>query len=211
MSTTAVWVVGAVPDEEARAIPGRYLHLMQPDEWSRPPAYSRETEAWWTQGGDREPFFEGLEPTPAAHRFAQFMNDVGTTASEMLAATQDASMSAMPAAEGESLFVAAARKANPVAALHYGLGAEASAVFPGWYGDFLLSAPEVASALPRAEEALDLTGARRTEVLARITTWMTALGDEPRFDAASLLDGPLRTLRFAARTGHGAAALTRWH
>ncbi|MFE4259348.1 hypothetical protein [Streptomyces sp. NPDC056883] len=211
MSSTAVWVVGAVPDEEARAIPGRYLHLVRPDEWSRPPAYSRETEAWWTRGGDREPFFEGTEPTPAAHRFAEFMDGVHATESEMVTAARDASTRAMPEAEGEGLFVAAARKASPVAALHYGLGAEASAAFPGWYGDFLLTASEVASALPRAEEALDLTGGRRAEVLSRITTWMTAMGDEPRFDAASLLDGPLRTLRFAARTGRGAAALTRWH
>ncbi|MFE4638354.1 hypothetical protein ACFRJ1_33975 [Streptomyces sp. NPDC056773] len=211
MSSTTMWVVGAVPDEEARAIPGRYLHLIQPDEWSRPPAYSRESLAWWTDGGDREPFFRGLEPTPAAHRFAELMDGVNASASEAVTAARDASVSAMPAAEGPGLFLAAARKADPVAALYYGLGSEGSAMLPGWYGDFLLSAAEVAAALPRAEEALCLAGSRRSEVLARITLWTTAMGDDPGFDAAGLLDGPLRTLRFAASTGSGAAALTRRH
>lgn len=116
----------------------------------------------------------------------------------------DASMTLTPEAEGAGLFVATARKAKPAAALCYGLGAERSAMFPGWFGDFLLSAEEVRTALPRAEEALDLATTQRSEALSRITAWMTTMGDAPDFDAAELIDAPLQVLRFAAETGSGA-------
>jgi hypothetical protein len=124
---------------------------------------------------------------------------------------RDASMSLMPETEGVGLFVAAARKASPAAALCYGLGAEGTAMLPGWFGDFLLSADDVITALPRAEEALRLSSTRRSEALSRITAWMTAMGDAPGFDAAELIDAPLRVLRFAAETRSGAAAFSRWY
>lgn len=107
--------------------------------------------------------------------------------------------------------VATARKASSAAALCYGLGAERTAMLPGWFGDFLLSADDVITALPRAEEALRLSSMRRGEVLSRITSWMTAMGDAPDFNAAELVDAPLQVLRFAAETGSGAAAFSRWH
>lgn len=84
-------------------------------------------------------------------------------------------------------------------------------MLPGWFGDFLLSADDVITALPRAEEALRLSSMRRGEVLSRITSWMTAMGDAPDFNAAELVDAPLQVLRFAAETGSGAAAFSRWH
>lgn len=40
---------------------------------------------------------------------------------------------------------------------------------------------------------------------------MTAMGDAPGFDAAELIDAPLRVLRFAAETRSGAAAFSRWY
>lgn len=116
----------------------------------------------------------------------------------------------MPEAEGSGLFVAAARKASPAAALCYGLGAEGTAMLPGWFGDFLLAADDVITALPQAEEALRLSGTRREEVLSRIASWMTVMGDAPGFDAEELVDAPLRVLRHAAETGSGAAAFSRW-
>ncbi|MFE4959855.1 hypothetical protein ACFRCW_39210 [Streptomyces sp. NPDC056653] len=124
---------------------------------------------------------------------------------------RDASMSLMPETEGAGLFVAVAHKASPAAALCYGLGAEGTAMLPGWFGDFLLSADDVITALPRAEEALSLSSTRRSEVFSRITSWIAAMGDAPGFDAAELIDAPLRALRFAAETGSGAAAFSRWH
>lgn len=113
--------------------------------------------------------------------------------------------------EGEGLFIATARKASPFSALAYALGPDAVIRLPGWLGDFLLKSDEVRAALPAAEEALALDGARRRQAVERIHAWMTGLGDAPDHDADGLLDGPLRVLRHAARTGQGAAGHVRWY
>lgn len=84
-------------------------------------------------------------------------------------------------------------------------------MLPGRFGDFLLSADEVRAALPRAEEALLLSGTQRREVLTRITAWMTVMGDAPDFDAAELIDAPLRVLRLATETASGATAFSHWY
>jgi hypothetical protein len=52
-------------------------------------------------------------------------------------AGQEQASDGMPETEGAGLFVTTGRKADPAAALCYGLGAERSAMFPGWFGDFL--------------------------------------------------------------------------
>ncbi|MET9835982.1 hypothetical protein ABZ078_43425 [Streptomyces sp. NPDC006385] len=209
-------MVGVIPDAEARELPNRYVHLIQPGDWKKPPDFSQEL-AWWLNGGEEETFFERakgpsgpLAPTSFAHRFADFIEDanVSTAATD---AMQDASMALMPQAVGAGLFVATARKANPVAALCYGLGAQRSAMLPGWFGNFLLSADEVRAALPRAEEALLLSDAQRSTALSRIADWMTAMGDTPDCDAAELIDAPLRVMRYAAEAGSGAAAFSRWY
>lgn len=216
MSSTGVWVVGVVADAEARALPDRYVHLIRPGDRDRPAGFG-ETLAWWSNGGDQEPFFHVpadssglLAPLPAARRFAGFVEDANAP-TEAADAMRDASMALMPEAQGAGLFAAAARKANPAAALCYGLGARRTAMLPGWFGDFLLSAEEVRTALPRTEEALLLSGTQRSAALDRITAWMTAMGDDPDFDAAELIDAPLRVVRHAAETGSGAAAFSRWY
>lgn len=110
----------------------------------------------------------------------------------------------------EGLFAVAVRKGEPATALHHGLGAQASAQLPGWFGDFLLTADEVRAVLPEAEPVLAPTGPRRTEILARVDAWAYAMTDAPRgeFDAAALLSGPLRVLRHAAAHGRGVVAVT---
>ncbi|MGW4562328.1 hypothetical protein ACWEN3_07945 [Streptomyces sp. NPDC004561] len=209
-------MVGVIPDAEARELPDRYVHLIRPGDWDKPPNFS-QTLAWWSNGGEEVAFFERsmghsgpLAPTPVAHRFADFIEDanVSTAATD---AMQDASMTLMPEAVGAGLFVATARKTNPVAALYYGLGAQRSAMLPGWFGNFLLSADEVRTALPRAEEALLMSDAQRNTALSRITDWMTAMGDTPDCDAAELTDAPVRVIRYAAEAGYGAAAFCRWY
>jgi hypothetical protein len=181
-----------------------------------PPGFG-EALAWWSGGGDREPFFEvapdgsGVaRPTAAAVRFAELVHtahDVGDAAQ----ALQDAAMDLMPRAEDAGVFVAAARKASPVAALFHGLGAQDSALLPGWFGDFLPTGDEVAAVLPRAARALGVSGTRRDEILSRVSAWTRAMGDAPVFDAAELLDGPLRVLRHAADRGLAATAFSRWY
>ncbi|WP_406400362.1 hypothetical protein OH805_15310 [Streptomyces sp. NBC_00879] len=104
---------------------------------------------------------------------------------------------------------AAARKGDPAVALCYGLGARAAAGLPGWFGDFLLTAAEVRAVLPHAESVLAVTGPRRAEIIGRVDAWMSAMSDEPGFEARTLLDGPLRVLRYAAAHGTGAVGVTQ--
>jgi hypothetical protein len=203
VGSTGLWVVGVVPAEAAEALPD-----------DRDPA---RAPARWSGSGGREAFFElsgrtsaPLVATAAARRFASLVDDA-QVATEARQDAQDALMSVMPAREGAGLLVASARKASPVAALFYGLGPAESAKLPGRFGEFVLSADAVRAALPRAEEALRLTGTRRGAVLSRATDWMTAMGDAPDFDTAGLVDGPLRVLRLACGTGCGAAAFSRWY
>ncbi|MEU9547160.1 hypothetical protein [Streptomyces mirabilis] len=72
-------------------------------------------------------------------------------------------------------------------------------------------AEQVRAQLPAVEETLVLTGTPRHDAIERIHAWMTGLGDDAAHDADQLLDGPLRVLRHAARTGHGAAGQVRWY
>ncbi|WP_328671737.1 hypothetical protein OG905_17690 [Streptomyces sp. NBC_00322] len=203
MSFTGVWAIGAVPDAEVAALPGRFAHLE--GEWSTPPGYAEDL-AWWLGGGDREPYFTP-GPTPAALRFAAFARSGGPSA-PAVAAMKEAGMDLLRDAEGEAAFAAAARKGDPVVALCYGLGVKAAARLPGWFGDFLLTAAEVRAVLPHAESVLAVTGPRRTEIIGRVDAWMSAMSDEPGFDARTLLDGPLRVLRYAAVHGTGAVGVT---
>ncbi|MDQ0941552.1 hypothetical protein [Streptomyces sp. V1I1] len=209
MSFTGLWAVGAVPDAEVAALPGRFAHLE--GEWTMPPNYAADL-TWWLSGGDREPYFTP-EPTPAARRFAAFARSGGPSA-PAVAAMKEAGMDLLHDAgragdtEGSAAFVAAARKGDPAVALCYGLGAEAAARLPGWFGDFLLTTAEARTVLPYAESVLAVAGPRRTEILARIDAWMSAMSDDPGFDARTLLDGPLRVLRYAAANGLGAVGVT---
>lgn len=124
---------------------------------------------------------------------------------------RDTVMEQFPPDVEEGLFAATARRADPFSALAYALGPDATLRLPGWFGDFLLDAGQVRAQLPAAEETLALTGTPRRDAIERIHAWMTGLGDDPDHDADELLDGPLRVLRHAARTGQGAAGQVRWY
>lgn len=210
MSYTGVWSVGAVPDAEVVALPRRFAHL--DETWTVPDGCADDLR-WWLGGGDREPYFTP-GPTAAAHRFAAFARGGGPTAPAVVA-MREAAADLLGRAEADGtdpdgLFAVAVREGEPATALLHGLGAEASAQLPGWFGDFLLTADEVRAVLPGAGSVLDLTGPRRTEVLARVHAWAYAMTDAPEgeFDAAGLLAGPLRVLRYAAAHGLGVVAVT---
>ncbi|MET9874649.1 hypothetical protein ABZZ36_08495 [Actinacidiphila glaucinigra] len=216
MSATGAWVVGVIPDAEARRLSDRYVHLIRPGDGGTTPGFS-QAPAWWLNGGGGQALFEGstgpsglVVPRSVAHRFADFIEDAKVP-TEATDAVEEESMTLMPEEVGEGLFVATARKANPVAALYYGLGARRSALLPGRFGNFLLSADEVRAALPGVEEALLLPGAQRSAALSRIADWMTAMGDDPDCHAAELIDAPLRVIRHAAGAGSGVAAFSRWY
>lgn len=212
MSMMGMWVMGAVADEQIHDALCAAVQTPSPT-----PAHadaSREL-AWWRDEAPGSLF----RPSTAvagewqagddAFRLSDFL-DTCRDDSDQVEALRDALMDHFPT-EGEGLFIATARKASPFSALAYALGPDAVIRLPGWLGDFLLKSDEVRAALPAAEEALALDGARRRQAVERIHAWMTGLGDAPDHDADGLLDGPLRVLRHAARTGQGAAGHVRWY
>ncbi len=99
----------------------------------------------------------------------------------------------------ELMFLSVHRKAYPVSALFHALGPERAALLPGWCGNFLLTAAEARRALPAVERALGLGPRERARAQGQL--W---LDPEPR---ESVLDGPLRAWRAAARAGLGLCGL----
>jgi hypothetical protein len=214
VSVTGLWVVGTLPDEKLR-------DLLRAAVRNSPPAAVSVhggvvAELVWWRGKAHESMFTASTASPGswiagddASRLSAFF-DSCRDESAQVESLHDAVMDQFPP-EGDGLFAAVARKASPFAALAYALGPDAVLQLPGWFGDFLLDAEQLRSRLPEAEEALALTGTRRRDAVERIHAWMTGSGDDPNHDADELLDGPLRVLRHAARTGRGAAGHVRWY
>ncbi|MFF3446484.1 hypothetical protein ACFYXJ_04980 [Streptomyces sp. NPDC002667] len=215
MSVTGVWVVGALPDETVRSLPRAAVQAFSSESSSALPDVSGEW-AWWESRAQESMFSKSSTSQGSwragedAIRLRAFL-DTRRDESEEAEALRDAVMDRFPR-EGEAgLFAAVARKACPFSALAYALGPEAVRRLPGWFGEFLLDAEQVRARLPAAEKTLALTGARRRDAVERIHAWMAGLGDDPHHDADELLDGPLRVLRHAARTGQAVAAQVRWY
>ncbi|MFI1092882.1 hypothetical protein [Streptomyces sp. NPDC020917] len=216
MSVIGVWVIGTVSDERVAEVLRAAVESSPPP---RPQAANRDVSgplAWWRDRADASMFSKsatdhgGWVAEGDAYRLNDFLDGCRAD-SEQVEALRDAVLELFPPEGDEGLFAATARKASPFAALAYALGPDATLQLPGWFGDFLLDSGEVGPRLLAAEEALALTGSRRREVVERIHAWMTGLGDAPGHDAEELLDGPLRVLRRAARTGQGVAGHVRWY
>jgi hypothetical protein len=209
MSVTGVWVVGAVPDAEISRIRCAYPGAAAPH--GAAPDQSADL-VWWQSQAESEVFFEEVpywpSPTDAAQRFAHLI-DAARSGSDAAEDMLDDLLSLFPQQAGEGLFCATARKGDPAAALAWALGPASAQHLPGWFGDFLLDAAQVQTILPETEQALALVPPRRAEVIARIALWLDGMGDDAGHDADKLIDGPLRVLRHAARTGSGAVGITR--
>ncbi|MEY9850166.1 hypothetical protein ABH940_007285 [Streptacidiphilus sp. BW17] len=211
MSVTGFWVVGVVSDGDVvrlrREFPGADCFGRQE------PGPSGDLE-WWSEEGALDSFFEpgpyGPVPTEQALRVQEVLAAMGS-AEERHEADKEELLQLVPQCEGVGLFCASTRKGDPVAALHYGLGPEAAFRLPGRYGDFLVDAAGVRSALPGVEATLDLTPGRRSGVRERIRDWLGGMTDGAEHDLDDLVDGPLRVLRHAARHGFGAAGMTLWY
>ncbi|MEV7342827.1 hypothetical protein [Streptomyces sp. NPDC093544] len=208
-----MWIVGAVPDQEVRNLLSASVQNSSPA-----PVHCDELGelAWW-RGKARASMFTTSTSSPGnwsadddALRLSAFF-DACRDDSDHVEKLRDTVMDQFPSDVGEGLFVATARKAAPFSALAYALGPDATLRLPGRFGGFLLDAEQVRAQLPAAEETFVLTGTPRRDAIDRIHAWMTGLGDDPAHDADELLDGPLRVLRHAARTGHGAAGQVRWY
>lgn len=141
--------------------------------------------------------------TDAVHRVRNDATDVDEF--------QDHLLHAVPQQESKSMFCAAVPRGDGAAALLWGLGRDTALRIAGCCGQFLFDAAHVRAALPAAEQALVLHPSRRAHVAARIRLWLDEMADDPNRDIDELIDGPLRVLRYAARTGVGAVGLTLWY
>jgi hypothetical protein len=193
-----VWIVGAVPDQKVRELLGTSVQDSSPTP-ARVSLFSTSTSSPGSWNADED-----------ALRSSAFL-DARYDGSDHAEALRDAVMDHFPPDVGEDLFVAVVRRASPFSALAYALGPDATLRLPGWFGEFLLDAGQVGAQLPATEETLALTGTPRRDAIERIHAWTSGLGDDPAHDAEDLLDGPLRVLRHAARTGQGAAGQVRWY
>lgn len=78
----------------------------------------------------------------------------------------------------------------------HAVGPDRAALLPGWCGTFLLTSAEVRATLPDVERALAFRPVDRA--VAERRDWLEySAGEE------SVLDGPLRLWRLAARRGLG--------
>lgn len=210
-----VWAIGTLPDQKMKEL---LQAAVQASPQAPIPAHADVAGelAWWRSKAP-ESLFSASKTSPGswvahddAFRLSAFFDNCYDD-SDAVESLGDTVMDQFPPKGDEGLFAAVARKSSPFSALAYALGPDAVLRLPGWFGDFLLRAEEVRAQLPAAEEALALAGAQRRDAVERIHRWMTGLGDDPDHDAEELLDGPLRVLHHAARTGQGAAGLVRWY
>ncbi|MGX1548552.1 hypothetical protein [Streptomyces adustus] len=213
MSVTGAWIVGVLSEQGVRN------SLNAPVQNSASASVHCDLPgelAWWRSKAQASMFTSSTRSPGAwsadedALRLCAFF-DACRDDSDHAEELRDTVMDQFPPDVEQGLFVATARKADPFSALAYALGHDATLRLPGWGGEFLLDAEQVRARLPAAEETLALTGTRRRDVIERIQAWMTGLGDDPAHDADELLDGPLRVLRHAARTGQGGAGQVRWY
>ncbi|WP_374984174.1 hypothetical protein [Streptomyces fradiae] len=212
MGVMGAWVVGVVTDgslEEARRrFPGAArAHGM----WPEPPAgmsrWRGRFESAGSFGGTSE---RSSSYTDEIVRFVAAVDRVRNSEAEA-DEFQDHLLQAVPRQASEGLFCAAVPRGDGAAALTWGLGLDSVLRLPGCCGQLLLDAAQVRAVLPDAEEALDLRPPRRAHVAARIRLWLDETADDPDCDVDELIDGPLRVLRHAARTGAGAVGLTLWY
>jgi len=211
MGVMGVWVVGVVADDALEEARRRF-----PDAagahgtWPESSAHMSR----WRELFEPVVLFDGAHERPSRAdeivRFADAVDRVRNDETEV-DEFQDYLLNAVPQQESEGLFCAAVPRGDGAAALMWGLGLDTTLRFPGCCGQFLFDAAQVRAALPAAEQALVLHPPRRALVAARIRLWLDEMADDPNHDVDELIDGPLRVLRYAARTGVGAVGLTLWY
>ena len=213
MSAVGVWVIAPVDDAEIAALKQRFPHAAAV--YGQAPEPSAEL-AWWFETSTGDSFFlpsvgypGSVIGTDSAYLLADLVY-AGRNETDAVEELKDALMAGFPN-DGDGLFATVTRKADPVAALFYGLGAELALQLPGCFGDFLLTADQVREVLPSVEAALGMSADHCSVVTVRIMDWLTGLGDATDCDAVELIRGPLRLLHDAATTGRGAVGLTRWY
>ncbi|MFC9796936.1 hypothetical protein [Streptomyces sp. NPDC057695] len=196
MGFTSAWAISAHPDAYIAHLGPRLLPAMRADrdspeaavrwgEWQRAPLPDHRT--WYDDYG------------PAIESF-QRLTAPGTHVDDLCAGRTDPSFYVVEdlwdGQDEDSVFLSVHSKEYAVSSLFHALGPSRAALLPGWCGTFLLTAAQVAASLADIERAFSFTPSERAA--AETQDWLDyTTGEE------SVLDGPLRVWRTAARAGTG--------
>ncbi|MFF0559425.1 hypothetical protein [Streptomyces sp. NPDC004266] len=202
MGFTSAWAISSHADEVVTALGPRLLPAMRadrahPDAGRRRAAWQREPlpdhRTWCSPRGGGGEAWDAVESFRA-------LTAPGRQVDEVCDGSVDPSFHVLDdvweGQDEDGMFLSVHRKEYAVSSLFHALGPQRAALLPGWCGTFLLSAPRVRESLPLVERALTFAPAERAAVEDR--DWLDyAEGEE------SVLDGPLRVWRTAARQGLG--------
>ncbi|MER7536726.1 hypothetical protein ABTX77_18375 [Streptomyces sp. NPDC097704] len=202
MGFTSAWAISShtdqvVTDLSPRLLPAMRADRAHPDAERRWSAWREESlpdfRTWYALGrADRDAW--------AAIGSFQDLTAPGRHVDEVCAGSVDPSFSVLDdvweGQDEDSMFISVHSKEYAVSSLFHAIGPARAALLPGWCGTFLLNAAQVRESLPRVERALTFTPAERAAAEAQ--DWLDYIKDEE-----SVLDGPLRVWRTAARRGLG--------
>ncbi|MFD8210243.1 hypothetical protein ACFV2S_28035 [Streptomyces sp. NPDC059695] len=203
MSFLSAWAISSHTDDVIAGLSPHLLPAMRADRahaeaerrwhrWRRNPLPDHRT--WYSRGG------EGAEGRTNAIESFRALTAPGAHVDDVCAGSADPSFSVLDdvweGQDDDGMFISVHRKEYAVQALFHAIGPARAALLPGWCGTFLLTAAQVRESLPGVERALSFTPAERAAAEAR--DWLDyGEGEE------SVLDGPLRVWRTAAREGLG--------
>ncbi|MFG2983504.1 hypothetical protein ACGFYQ_20020 [Streptomyces sp. NPDC048258] len=201
MGFTSAWSISGHEDSVVRELAPRVAVAIEADRacpdarrrwarWQSAPLPDHRT--WWTDAAHDDAIRSFLELTsPGRH-----VDDLCNGSADPDFHLADDVWERLP--EPAEMFVSVQRKDYAVAALFHAIGPRRAALLPGWCGNFLLTAAQVRRALPQVERALAFTPGERERAREQEQHWLDRPDDEE-----SVLDGPLRAWRGAARAGLG--------
>ncbi|MGW8763615.1 hypothetical protein ACWGN5_14050 [Streptomyces sp. NPDC055815] len=205
MGFTSAWGISSHTDEAVAGLSATLLPAMRADRahpeaerrwrrWQRDPLPDHRT--WYAFGsgdGDRR-------ADPAAIESFRELTAPGAQVDDVCGGMADPSFYVLDdvweGQDEEGVFLSVHSKEYAVSSLFHAIGPARAALLPGWCGTFLLTAAEVRASLPLVERALAFTPAERAA--AEDQDWLF-YGEREE----SVLDGPLRVWRTAARQGLG--------
>ncbi|MFF7438353.1 hypothetical protein [Streptomyces sp. NPDC008122] len=202
MGFTSAWAISSHTDQVVTDLSPRLLPAMRADR-AHPDAERR----WSAWREDPLPDFRIWYALGRADKDAwaavgsfQDLTAPGRHVDEVCAGSVDPSFSVLDdvweGQDEDGMFISVHSKEYAVSSLFHAIGPARAALLPGWCGTFLLTAAQVRESLPRVERALTFTPAERAAAEAQDR--LDYIKDEE-----SVLDGPLRVWRTAARRGLG--------
>ncbi|WP_395358508.1 hypothetical protein ACHGLA_01775 [Streptomyces sp. YH02] len=201
MGFTSAWAISCHTDEAIADLAPLLLPAMRADRDT--PEAARRWQAWQRAPlPDHRTWYENYGPEIESFRE---LTAPGTHVDDLCAGRTDPSFYVVDDVwDGQSedgIFITVHSKEYAVSSLLHALGPTRAALLPGWCGTFLLTPAQVAASLPHVDRAFTFTPAGRAAVEAQ--DWLDySPGEE------SVLDGPLRVWRTAARTGMGLCGLS---